>query len=310
MTDDREGSYRPSAAERGLASEPARSTRTIIDQLAPVLRRPQTLSEERSPPRPAMARTIDLWVPAVSARWRAGNGWDILGPTEVITGIADLRSRLRAHGLTGSIRRLAICAHSLGGYSLQARAGTVALSPPLLADSLPRSPLIGEIAGLGDFIQPGGMLVLFSCIAAAGHDGNALLIGLSQLLPGRTVVAFITYGVLPSFVAEIAAGNVTDTLRTSHRSEAPGPGFPSMALDRPSAKHARDGAIIRWPIARQLWHDVKQHDTAFAADVEQMTTAANRRRVPLSAPIRALAPVSPLEYYATHFLQIGDGPPP
>ena len=143
----------------------------------------------------------------------------------------------------GWVSRLGIVAHG-------DQAGVVQLGRDLTPDSLPA--FDRELTELGEYLTPDGMVVFFSCIAGSGSEGSRLLTGLSERLPGRTIVGFTVMGETQasenlSAMSPQSPGWVREA---PHGAESGRPGAEGM-LDPWSvyAKWAKNGRITRSPPA-------------------------------------------------------------
>ena len=136
------------------------------------------------------------------------------------------------------------------------------------------------IARLDPCLTPDAQVILFSCLAGAGPEGNYLLERISRCLQGRTVIAFTTKGEsgvgcgIPPAPPQPAGGLYETGVG---KPEGPGGGVAKCdtprRIDSPYAKHAKDGHIVRpatkpigekplkpgqketWVPITTIWHD-------------------------------------------------------
>ncbi len=232
--------------------------------------------------------TVSVWAPHALATagvsWAPGNGWTTVLP-EGFTSLSSLYMQLgtmqdESGDLRGRVASLGIFAHGPGGAS-SGNGGELYIDPTLNVHALRRRPsshwaLARRVLRLlgRSFLTPDAQVVLFACGGAAGSGGSALLRELSLLLPGRTVIGFVTTGAFAHGVS--TAGNVIDTLVTG----PPGGdlvGYPRFEPDGHSAKHAMDGSIVRWENAKAMyvaWWSRRSADERDAA----RSTASRRGR--------------------------------
>ncbi len=156
-------------------------------------------------------------------------GWSL---TVSFDDLGDLVDRIRRSGVgAGSVTRLAIVAHGDSD-------GVVRIDRDLTAGSIRY--FEPALRAIGRFLTRGAFLEFYSCVAAAGLSGDALLSSLSRILPGRTIVGFVINGEFTSGF-DNAPGNVGEA------AHAAGSGRAGVRLDpwHYAAKWARDGAIVR-----------------------------------------------------------------
>ncbi|MEM6990259.1 MAG: DUF4347 domain-containing protein [Myxococcota bacterium] len=246
-------------------------------------------------PRSPTDRRFNVWAPHTdfAVAWSGGNGWNML--LEPFSGTSDLLSKLRSRrfaesgwpwaaelDIRGRVRKLGIMAHG--------DPGEVRVGPVISSEVFARRPQIrAHWQQIGtEFVTPNGMIAFFSCTVAAGREGTDFLKELSNLWPGRTVVGFVSYGYVGGGIGRTMAGNVTDTLRTSRPRDQP-VGFRRLHHRGPTAKHARNGVIVRWPYPHHIWVMYQTYDAAGARDVE-----ARAQREGISAE----------RYFAQHHLSL------
>lgn len=222
---------------------------------------------------------ISVWAyhSDVAVSWWAGNGWNLVLPSS-FTNLSGLIGLLRSSGATGRIRHLGIVAH--GGTARTPVLGEISVSPPLRAASLSHPSIQNFFRDLSLFLIPQGKLTFFSCIAGGGVEGTNLLIGISNLLPGRTITGFITYGLVGQ--GHNVAGNITDTLISS----LPGRslrGYPRLSDTSPSAKKALNGSILQWPRYAEMWNQLARVDAAFQRQITERWIEARGRTVTVPA---------------------------
>jgi Domain of unknown function (DUF4347) len=122
-------------------------------------------------------------------------GWDI---SVSFTDLHDLALKLTAGVKVddrpiqrGEIKRLAICAHGDQGGRLYIK------GKKNRETSLSASNVLGyhsDLHTIGLYTREGSTILLMGCLAGQGTDGTALLVALSGVWPGRTVVGFSTIG--------------------------------------------------------------------------------------------------------------------
>ncbi|NQT81741.1 hypothetical protein HQ563_01870 [bacterium] len=110
---------------------------------------------------------------------------------------------------------------------------------------------------IAKFTGKEAMIIFHSCISAVGSDGSSLLTGISNILPGRTIVGFTTIGYIwwsdgkrtGETCVEVfrmkdtdVKGNLGDSFFRKRYRE-----YLVQVPSSPHAKWARDGKIIRWP---------------------------------------------------------------
>jgi hypothetical protein len=114
---------------------------------------------------------------------------------EVVTGLEKL-------GLRGKVAHLALVGHNEAQYAGLPSDGTVTFNPPIPGS--PKVPTDGLVLAhepaqptpvttfkkLDPYLLPNAMLSFFMCNSGAGTRGNSLLIEVSKVLPGRTIVGF------------------------------------------------------------------------------------------------------------------------
>ena len=142
----------------------------------------------------------------------------------------------------GQVTRLGIVAHG-------DRDGVVQLNRNLTADSM--LSFATELQELSTYLTPDAKVIFYSCIAAAGSDGDRLLNALSIRLCGRTIIGFTVFGEtdaseLLSAMSPQSPGRVR---------EAPhGPGTGRLGREgllgpwSIYAKWSRNGVIVRRPV--------------------------------------------------------------
>lgn len=172
------------------------------------------------------------------------SGWS---HTVQFSSLRDLLNSMASRGgLRGAVTRLGVVAHG-------DRQGLIQLDRDITVTSLKE--VARELNELRLYLARDGMMEFYSCNAAAGAEGSQLLCGLSNHLPGRTVVGFTVFG-------ETDAGDALSAMapQTPGRvREAPhgkGSGRPGrdgiLTPWHATAKWARDGRIVRAaPIERE-----------------------------------------------------------
>ena len=92
----------------------------------------------------------------------------------------------------GTIDRLGLCFHGYPGQVSVYGQGVTTLEAKELNAGW--SQVKHDLRQLEKWLKPDATVLLLSCRAGAGNEGKALLVNLSLLWPGRTVVAFWTIG--------------------------------------------------------------------------------------------------------------------
>ncbi len=147
-----------------------------------------------------------------------------------IRGLEDLVAELRWRASRwGAIERLGIVAHGDAD-------GVVRLQPTVLNPHTARTRLASELDKLSRHLAPDAVVTFYACVAGAGLQGTALLVAVSERLPGRTVVGFEVMG-------EIAASGLPNTAgRVRERQHASGEGRHAWLTPHSVfAKWARNG---------------------------------------------------------------------
>src|SRR5205085_7171855 len=115
---------------------------------------------------------------------RPETGWS---HTLQMTGLTGLVESMDKAGLRGVVTQLGIVAHG-------DQPGVVQLDRVLMAAT--SSGFESEFNRLRWYLTRDAMLTFYSCIAGQGERGSRLLIEISRLLPGRTVVGFEVFGLI------------------------------------------------------------------------------------------------------------------
>ena len=101
------------------------------------------------------------------------------------------------------------------------------------------------IQRFGTLLSPTASIIIYGCLAGRGQEGNTLLIEISNLLPGRTIIGFTTVSAVgPSG----NAGDIRDTGLTAYSGGLSVSSISRLPLQNEqsdSAKWARNGAIVR-----------------------------------------------------------------
>lgn len=227
--------------------------------------------------------TTSLWCnhSKFPGRWVPGNGFDQVLPSPFTT-IADLWSQISAITSIGSIQRLGIAMHGDEGELQAGGEDNVELvTPDRISSSVQLRTMLTNI---GTHLRSNATVLFYSCSAGASEQGSRLLIALSQLWPGRTVVGAITKGYR---FGSLTAGDVKDTLLTvvnlSSASEIDRsqpyfyiPGRQPIGSGRDSffympaqlpqflsveatLKIAKNGRITHWPSGPMAFHQFEMH---------------------------------------------------
>lgn len=170
-------------------------------------------------------------------------------------------------GLTrGSVTRLAILCHGAPGRLFVNGAAEVAVgdSPSSGDDPLDASTACRSdhdlLHRIGLATSQSAWIFLMGCNCARGSEGETLLIALSQVWPGRTVVGYTSYGYRdPRTSTRAGSGacvlpGMRDTASVAGAGETLAAPWASAAS--PSAIQARDGRIIN----RVLWNPGVHHE--------------------------------------------------
>ena len=118
-------------------------------------------------------------------------GWD---RAIKFSGPVDLDEKLSKAGIPkGGIGRLAIMAHGMYGGKVDIFGQNYDEQITLNPDTVEENGVV--LRSIGRFTQDAGSSILFmGCVAGKGEKGTELLVKLSQIWPGRTVVGFTTLG--------------------------------------------------------------------------------------------------------------------
>jgi hypothetical protein len=194
----------------------------------------------------------------------------------------------------GKIRRLAIHAHGLPGQVFVNGSNR----PPLELNTL--EGYKADLALIRDSLAPDAVVLFVGCLAGQGKAGDAFLMEVSRLLPGRKVVAFETIGFAPAGKLQERAGeNCTepgmrdtdapdgshDPLVARQRAAAWAPLWNRLDLlpwaseTSPHAVVARNGVIIQ-----------QRFDRESAAEKREEAAAAIPRP-PLKKPAKGQEPL-------------------
>ena len=151
--------------------------------------------------------------------------------------LSDLIASLRDEELRGKVSRLGIVAHGDTG-------GRVEFDSDMTPSTL--STFRRDLNRLRWYLKPNAMMTFYSCVAGQGELGSDLLIGLSRLLPGRTIVAFTVWGCFSPYPGNPGQIQPSTTPRCA-----------TMARNRmspwdPTTKWAFEGRIVRWPHVEQV----------------------------------------------------------
>jgi hypothetical protein len=160
----------------------------------------------------------------------------------------------------GEIARLALLAHGDKG-------GLVAINgdmkePYLTPDTIPQ--FENHLATIGHYTKQNAIILLQGCIAGQGEAGTELLIRLSRIWPGRTVVGFATMGyrhsgemIRPGEGCENPGMRETDAFSYDEAESRGNRAFASKWNDlkampwasqfSPQAKAAREGYLTKVP---------------------------------------------------------------
>jgi hypothetical protein len=196
---------------------------------------------------------MNIWATHVSmpTYWTAGNGWNLVLPP--ITTIRDLNQKISDAGVTANtIEKLGVFVH--GGQQGNPMAGVINLSYAISVTSALNCE--ADFRTLSNYLRPGGKLIFYSCTAAAGVRGDALLSAISNFMGAQEVIGFITYlfGPGQSTSGATTAGNVQDTLATIEVGSAVR--LPMAGEFSPTTKVARGGNIVKTPSYREIWNEV------------------------------------------------------
>ena len=158
-------------------------------------------------------------------------------------GLLDLADSLERARLRGAVNQLAIVAHG-------DQPGVVQLDRLLMGSNV--SSLAADFAKLKPYLTADGMLTFYSCIAGKDELGSRLLIEVSRLLPGCTIVGFEIFGVIGPAGLKNDPGSMKGT----------GMALEQLAVDPRAqlgrldpwckfAKRAKNGKIVHLPVLEQ-----------------------------------------------------------
>ncbi|MEP6495249.1 MAG: hypothetical protein ABJF01_21360 [bacterium] len=160
-------------------------------------------------------------------------------------GLDELIASLKAKRLERKVDTLAIVAHGDAG-------GLVQLDRDLTPLSI--GSFISAFTDLNAYFEEGGgKLIFISCIAAIGADGDALLTGVSKLVPNTHVVGFTINGAMAQEGLPTAPGQVLDGDNFMRGMSAKlMKGRPVLTEYSVFSKWARNGYITKIPYQEQV----------------------------------------------------------
>jgi hypothetical protein len=167
-------------------------------------------------------------------------GW---ADTIHMTGLADLCDSLEHLKLRGAVPRLAIVAHGN-------EPGVVQLDRKLSLSSLAN--FAPDFARLKPYLADKAFLEFYACIAGKDEPGSRLLVALSQIFPGCTIVGFELYGLIGPEGSNNAPGEM-DAIQNEFSlfGKTPRPQLGRLDPWCRWAKRARYGQIVHLPALEQ-----------------------------------------------------------
>ena len=190
--------------------------------------------------------TASVWASVIGGRWVPGRGYTHCFN---IWNLATLTSQLESEKLRRSVVKIGILAHGDRPGQVLFEANKKIMTVATL------NQFSKDIKGLSNFLTPKGKLIFFSCIAGLGLPGDRLLIAISRMLPGRTIVGFNELGWVGAGTrgelggAASTAGMIKARGHVIDKSNKGAANLPYLTETSPSAKWAKDGYIIRPPIS-------------------------------------------------------------
>jgi hypothetical protein len=192
--------------------------------------------------------------------------------------MTDLAAMIAAAVSPGSIDHLGLLVHGDEGELKTGANGSNLVSPERVSTDVSLRTVLSDI---GTYLSPTATVSFYSCSAAASERGTRLLVALSDLWPGRTVVGAVSKGYR---FATLTAGNFSDTLLTvienvkgtdqyfiPGQSTRPGrqqfflpPVLPRFLSVAATVKKAQNGHIIQMPSGPNAYRE-------FAARYPPMT---------------------------------------
>jgi len=160
-----------------------------------------------------------------------------------MNGLASLVDYLERSHLRGGVNQLALVAHG-------DEAGVVQLDRNLTARN--SSEFEADFGKLKDYLTFDAWVTFYSCIAGKEQRGTDLLVSVSRLLAGRTIVGFEMFGL----IGPAGSLNSPGTMKATESSL---PQIAIMASSQhgllnpwcPWAKRARDGKLLHIPALEQ-----------------------------------------------------------
>jgi hypothetical protein len=183
------------------------------------------------------------------------SGWSHL--VSHLHSIDELVKQLETLRLRNSVRHLALVGHNESNWVGVRPDGSVTFSAPIhggdprpkmgLRESyVPPQPTPPEaFAELAPYLLPDAWVSLYTCISAAGAEGDRLLKALSVVLPGRTIVGFTSYVVVGSSGGFADPGNASGT--TFGEDGKSDPVLSPLTPWGKAAKRAENGMIVHIP---------------------------------------------------------------
>ena len=149
-------------------------------------------------------------------------------------------------GLRGRVGHLAIVSHGDDW-------GQVKLDPVLTVGSVSSPFYRNAFNDLSDYLLVDGMLTFYACVAGKNEPGSRLLVAISKLLRGRTIVGFEVFGVVN--IAFGGPGNDSPgTVRGTMSLSSDGLPDSEIGTLHPwcrFAKRARNGRVVHMPMLEQ-----------------------------------------------------------
>lgn len=197
---------------------------------------------------------------AFPGSWVPGNGFDRVLPS-AFRNVTDLSALIARAASRGSIEKLGLLVHGDEGVLKTGATGDNLVTPErIVADSLLRA----KLTDIRDYLRGNAVVSFYSCSAGASERGSRLLVELSRIWPGRTVIGSITKGYR---FGTLTAADFRDTLLTvieqlpgTNHFYVPGqstragrgvfflpPTLPKFLAVASTIKKARNGAIIQMP---------------------------------------------------------------
>lgn len=184
---------------------------------------------------------------AVGTAWKnrpKTSGWSHL--LEHVHGLEDICQALDKEGLRGRVGHLAIVSHGDDW-------GQVKLDPVLTVGTVTSPFYRNAFNELSNYLLPDGMLTFCACVAGKNEPGSRLLVAISNLLRGRTIVGFEVFGVVN--IAFGGPGNDSPGIVRGTMSIS-GDGLPDAEIGALHpwcrfAKRARNGRVVHMPMLEQ-----------------------------------------------------------